>query len=66
MKIEQKITATFTPEEREIVHEMLLMFENYEDDWELLEQCFYDELSVNMDDWFNDLAKIHNYIQTHS
>lgn len=64
MKI--KCMATFTPEEKEIVYKITHMFANYDDnDWELLKQCFYDELYVDMDEWFEDLQKIHNYIQKH-
>ena len=67
MKIKQKITATFTREEYEIVHKIAHMFADYDDDdWELLKQCFYDELCVDMDDWFESLERIHNYIEEHS
>lgn len=67
MKINQKIVATFTREEYEIVHDMVLMFANYDnDDWELLTECFHDELGVDMDNWFEDLEKIYDYVQEHS
>lgn len=67
MKVEQKITATFTHEENEIVRKVTHMFGEYdEEDWELLKQCFYDELCVDMDNWFEELERIRDYIQMHS
>ena len=67
MKINQKIVATFTPEERATVHEVLNMFTNYDDDdWELLTECFEDELGVSMGNWFEDLEKIYDYMSEHS
>lgn len=67
MKIKSKITATFTHEENEIVCKVTHMFGDYdEDDWELLKQCFYDELYVDLENWFMELERIRDYIQLHS
>lgn len=67
MKIKRKIMATFSPEEREIINKIMYMFANYDDeDWELLKQCFYDELCVDIDDLFEDLERIRDYMVEHS